>query len=175
MPTGKYPHKPQQGFQKNHPNYQTEDGKRRIGIATSKRQKGRKLSEETKKKMSEWGKLHSIRYWLNKKRPNFSEKSRRKMSESGKKRWAKFIKKTPIYHHNKTQEYKEWIKKVFTRDNFTCQKCKIRGVYLEAHHIKSYTHYPKLRFKLNNGITLCKDCHKLTDNYKGKGIKLIYV
>ena len=46
--------------------------------------------------------------------------------------------------------------------------CRKVGVYLTAHHIKSWKNYPELRFDINNGITLCEDCHKLTDNYKGK-------
>jgi len=67
-----------------------------------------------------------------------------------------------------SKKYKEWRLVVFTRDNFTCVGCRKVGVYLEAHHIKSWAKYPKLRYKVNNGITLCKDCHKLTSNYKGK-------
>jgi 5-methylcytosine-specific restriction endonuclease McrA len=51
-------------------------------------------------------------------------------------------------------EYKRWRMKVFLRDNFTCQFCWKRGIYLEAHHIKDFKKYPKLRFKVENGITL---------------------
>lgn len=68
-------------------------------------------------------------------------------------------------------EYKEWRLGVFERDGFRCQGCGAVGGYLTAHHIKSFAHYPKLRFVLDNGITLCEDCHKLTDNYKGRANK----
>jgi predicted restriction endonuclease len=65
-------------------------------------------------------------------------------------------------------EYRDWRRKVFERDDYTCQQCKIKGIYLEPHHIKGFTKYPDLRFEVSNGLTLCRECHKLTDNYKGK-------
>ena len=66
-------------------------------------------------------------------------------------------------------ELKLWRLAVFERDNFTCQECGKRGIYIEAHHIKNWAKFPKLRFKISNGKTLCKGCHKKTDNYKGRG------
>ena len=57
------------------------------------------------------------------------------------------------------QEYKRWRLQVFDRDNYTCVFCCKRGVKLNAHHIKSYAHYPELRYDLSNGITLCEPCH----------------
>ena len=68
-------------------------------------------------------------------------------------------------------EYKCWRISVFERDNWTCQFCGIRGVYLNAHHIKSWANYPALRYEVDNGVSLCEDCHKLTDNYGFKGRK----
>ncbi len=83
-------------------------------------------------------------------------------------------------------EYKHWRKSVFERDNFTCQECRAKGVHLNADH------YPKsfgrivlennIRtltqaigceelWNLNNGRTLCLQCHKQTDNYLWKGLK----
>lgn len=60
-------------------------------------------------------------------------------------------------------EYNEWRKSVFERDGYTCQDCGASGVYLNAHHIKSWAEYLDLRFDLANGITLCEDCHAKVD------------
>jgi len=73
-------------------------------------------------------------------------------------------------HPNTIRKYREWREKVFKRDNYTCQDCGARSkkgkkVYLEAHHKKSWTKFPKLRFRVKNGKTLCKKCHK---KYKKK-------
>lgn len=62
----------------------------------------------------------------------------------------------------------EWRKKVFKRDKYTCQTCGVVGGDLEAHHIRSFSKYKKLRYILSNGVTLCKKCHKKTDNWGGK-------
>lgn len=61
-----------------------------------------------------------------------------------------------------TADYKKWRDSVFKRDNYECQFCHDRGVFLESHHIKRVKDYPNLYFDINNGITLCKDCHQQT-------------
>lgn len=67
-------------------------------------------------------------------------------------------------------QYKEWRVSVFKRDNYTCQSCGFYGAkgYITAHHIKSFAHYPDLRFEITNGLTLCEPCHSKTDNYRGR-------
>jgi 5-methylcytosine-specific restriction endonuclease McrA len=59
-------------------------------------------------------------------------------------------------------EAEMWRKSVFKRDDYTCSECKVRGTYLEAHHIKPFAYFPELRFDLSNGITLCRVCHDKT-------------
>jgi len=62
--------------------------------------------------------------------------------------------------------YKEWVKNVYKKDNWICQKCKIRkdnkNKYkkLNAHHIEGYAQNRELRITVNNGITFCECCHK---------------
>ena len=57
--------------------------------------------------------------------------------------------------------YKDWRMKVYKRDKFTCQMpaCGYKK-YLQAHHIRRWSSASTLRYDINNGITLCKNCHK---------------
>lgn len=64
--------------------------------------------------------------------------------------------------------YGRWRLAVFRRDYFTCQDCGQVGKDLHADHIKPFAYYPSLRFDINNGRTLCKDCHKKTPTYAGR-------
>ncbi len=57
-------------------------------------------------------------------------------------------------------EYKTWRQTIFLRDDWTCQKCKSRGGKLNVHHIFNFADFSNLRISVDNGITLCKSCHK---------------
>ena|ERR1700727_3714584 len=63
-------------------------------------------------------------------------------------------------------EYKMWREAVFKRDNYQCVVGgKAHGHKLHADHIKPFALFPELRFDVQNGRTLCVECHKKTDTY----------
>lgn len=78
----------------------------------------------------------------------------------------------------KTFEYRQWRSDVFTRDNFTCQKCGQKGGRLHAHHKRMIVEIVECYeiitleqaleceelWNINNGITYDKDCHKDVHN-----------
>lgn len=70
-------------------------------------------------------------------------------------------------------EYKLWRQAIFERDGYTCIWCGAKSqkgtkVTLNADHIKPFSLFPELRFAIDNGRTLCLDCHKKTDTYSHK-------
>ena len=86
--------------------------------------------------------------------------------------------KSPFWKESKTDEerlkqrkfneYVQWRKSVYERDNYTCVKCKLVGITLNAHHIINYSDSIELRVDTDNGITLCEDCHKKFHKIYGK-------
>lgn len=61
--------------------------------------------------------------------------------------------------------YRKWRALVFERDNYTCTDCglsvdKNKSKQLNAHHIISMEEDLGLALSVNNGKTLCKNCHK---------------
>jgi len=95
--------------------------------------------------------------------------------------------RTPLIGQiRKCFKYRQWRSDVFTRDDFTCQECGIRGGYLEAdHYPKMFSiifHDNKIKtleealiceefWNINNGRTLCSKCHNKTKS----PIKLNYL
>jgi hypothetical protein len=136
---------------------------------------GLKLSEEYRKKLSDANRGKTT--WnKGKKTP---ENVRRKISEAlrGEKSYLWKGGVNPLNKQIRNSfEYKQWRSDVFQRDNWTCQTCQRRGIYLEAHHIKTLQAILRdykiknlkeaLIYKevwnVNNGVTLCGDCHNLT-------------
>jgi rRNA maturation protein Nop10 len=68
----------------------------------------------------------------------------------------------------RSPQYVRWRKQVLERDGHKCTKCGSEE-NLHAHHIKPFAKYEKQRFKLSNGLTLCKDCHTKVHSKKNKG------
>ena len=63
---------------------------------------------------------------------------------------------------------KLWRKKVFERDNYTCQCCKDNsGGNLRAHHYINYSENKELQLNIDNGICLCNTCHVSFHNKYG--------
>jgi len=56
-------------------------------------------------------------------------------------------------------EYNDWRTEVYKRDKYICQKCKQNSNNLVAHHIFPYSQFKEIRLNIDNGITLCRNCH----------------
>lgn len=66
-------------------------------------------------------------------------------------------------------ECTDWRKSIFERDGYTCQICKTVGGTLNAHHLDGWNWCVEKRFDLDNGITLCIECHEEFHNIYGRG------
>jgi len=101
------------------------------------------------------------------------EKTRKKISASLQgidiEKWNGF-KETDNALVRKSIPYQKWRTKIFKRDHYTCQKCIRRsgGVYLVAHHITNFSKNLDKRINMENGITLCKECHMEFHNRYGR-------
>lgn len=93
---------------------------------------------------------------------------------------------TPLYIRiRQSFEYRLWRSDVFTRDKFICQSCGRKDCYLEAHHLNPFSKIlcdNKIKsyemamncvelWNINNGITLCLDCHNTVRLLTFKKIK----
>jgi hypothetical protein len=137
---------------------------------------------------------------IGKKRPEHSKKMKGKKTNLGRKLTkAQRLKMSGVNHWRygkgkgfnslkerirKLTEYNDWRFSVYVRDGFTCTHCNLKDVRLECHHVKSYSSIVSENnietvndalmcdelWDINNGLTLCKECHKKTDSYgRNKG------
>ncbi|MFA5754533.1 MAG: HNH endonuclease [Patescibacteria group bacterium] len=67
--------------------------------------------------------------------------------------------KLPSQLYRFTSEYEKWRQLVYSKANLECEQCGTKGMMC-AHHIKSASKYPELRYDPNNGACLCVSCHK---------------
>ncbi len=71
------------------------------------------------------------------------------------------------------KEWKEVRDKCYKRDNYTCQICRRKGLYINAHHIMSRRDFPELELDLSNLLTVCISCHlKIEREYFNDSIKI---
>lgn len=76
-------------------------------------------------------------------------------------RWNEKLTAEERITNRKYPEYLKWRDDVYKRDSYTCQCCgDSKGGNLVAHHVYNYSEYPEIRTEVDNGITLCSDCHK---------------
>jgi 5-methylcytosine-specific restriction endonuclease McrA len=110
-----------------------------------------------------------------------SEETKAKMREINRQN-AKYGSEHPLWQGGAREQrkremkgypYRDWRTAVFTRDNWTCQCCGIRGGYLEADHIKPWCAFPDLRYDVNNGRTVCRPCHVKLDTHGHKALKYL--
>jgi hypothetical protein len=97
-----------------------------------------------------------------------SDITKEKNRQAQLKRWDKIGRKKieDLQRYNndakdrRSSAYGAWRKQVWKRDNYTCKiankDCLGR---IEAHHILGWSSYPELRYRTNNGITLCHAHH----------------
>jgi hypothetical protein len=145
----------------------------------SEKHKGIPQTEKHKEKLSKYRKDKTYEQIYGEKE---AKKQRKRLSKSWIKdnnpNWAGG--KTPTTNQVRhLPGYNEWRDKIFKRDNYTCQECKNRGVYLHAHHKKPFSKILKEHniknvsqakgckelWDIDNGITLCTKCH---DKYRIK-------
>jgi len=148
----------------------SEETKRKIGS----KHKGKIISEEQREKISNamkgkmigrknpmFGKNHTeeirnkitgkLKEW-HKKNPDIQKGENNHQWKGGTSTFRMMIRRS--------KEYKNWRKSVFKRDHYACVKCEIKSKgNLEAHHILPWSLYPNERFNIDNGMTLCIDCH----------------
>lgn len=83
--------------------------------------------------------------------------------------WKGGIYNTESEAFRKTYAFKKWRKDVFVRDHYTCQCCGKISSKLNAHHLDGYNWCVDKRVDVDNGITLCKECHLEFHSLYGQG------
>lgn len=131
----------------------TAEWKKNLKIG-AKNRKSHPLSDEHKKKISE---KH--------KGKKFTPEQRAKLCGKNHPNWKGGLTSLTRKIRN-SLEYKLWRKAVLQRDDYSCIWCG-RTINLHVDHIKPFALYPELRFAIDNGRTLCFDCHKTTPTYGG--------
>jgi 5-methylcytosine-specific restriction endonuclease McrA len=84
---------------------------------------------------------------------------------------------TNLVQRRRLGPHQKWRLSVYERDGYACRHCGekgnrdygVNGVGLDTCHIKPWMTFPKLRYTLSNGITLCRSCHIEFDKQNRRG------
>lgn len=68
--------------------------------------------------------------------------------------------------------YQRWRKDVLKRDDYKCRICGA-SQNLHVHHIKPFNKFKDKRTSIDNGVTLCRECHKRV--HKEKDSEWLYL
>ena len=135
----------------------------------------KKYYQKNKKKLKEQGKkfYQKNKKEISKNKRIFYQKNRERLSknrviynrdhpEVGLKSLKKYLKKIGMIFNKNTNEYmyalNYWSKTIKKLDNHICKLCDSK-IKLNAHHIMPKNDFPKLSLNIDNGITLCNNCH----------------
>lgn len=72
--------------------------------------------------------------------------------------------RSAVQNIRRSPAYKNWKESVKLRDGRACRRCGFKN-NLHVHHIKPFDLYPEFALVIDNGLTLCGNCHSLV---KGK-------
>lgn len=156
----------------------TEEHKRKIGAANAISKKGCKHSPEHIEKIRQalLGKKVPSRGRVRIKSPEEIAK----LKQSIKERYDRIGRKTHITKLIRGSfKYRQWRSDIYERDDYTCQFCDKKGGEINADHIKPLHLILKENtiktteeadlceelWNINNGRTLCIECHRKTDTY----------
>ena len=135
----------------------SDEGKCKHIIAVKKYQSKPEIKEKMKEYKKQWNlnnkDKQSISYkkWY-KSHPNEDRKHHESQKSDKYKKWRQVYRK-----EHPEKQYSTWAIKVKNRDKI-CKICDSKN-NLHAHHIKPKSQYPELSKNIENGITLCSECH----------------
>lgn len=119
----------------------------------------RKMTEEEKVLRNKKMEKLMLNHWNKGRKHTVEAKIKMSITRQNipKEQWAGY--KTSLDRMERMKFRLEVQKKVFERDNYTCQMCSSRGGALQVDHIQPWSEYVELRFDIKNCRTLCMDCH----------------
>jgi len=127
----------------------------------------KKYRNENKEKIKEYRKK---KYRKGERKEEMKEYGKKyRQSKHGKEVRKKYLEQNPGKYRYEDPEYIEWSWQVKNKSNFTCQVCDKLGGALNSHHLNGWKNFPNERYNIENGVCLCKECHKRYHDEYGYG------